>query len=120
MERLDDAAGVGWPVEEVGVAKRDVLGAPLDLGADVGKDDVDRDDAKLAVVDRHDRAVPAAMLAAARRIGRSRQRAGSRRASAATRTRLNGGSPRRSGMMNWSRANPLPNPPACPIRLRSR
>ena len=45
------------------------VGALLHLRADVGQHDVDRHDAELAVVDRHDRTVPAAMLASARRIG---------------------------------------------------
>ena len=57
------------PVEEVGIAEGDVLRAGLDLGADVGQHHLDRHDAELPVVDRHNRTVPAAMLAAAGGLG---------------------------------------------------
>ena len=69
VQRLDDAPRVRRAVEEVGIAEGDVLGAGGDLLIDVGEHDVDRHDAELAVVDRHDRAMPAAVLAAARRLG---------------------------------------------------
>ena len=61
--------GVGGAVEEVGIAEGDVLRAGGDLRADVGEHDVGVHGAEAAVVDRHDRAVAAAMLAAARRLG---------------------------------------------------
>ena len=56
-------------VEEVGIAEGDVPGAGGDLRPHVGHDDVDRDDPKAAVVDGHDRTVPAAMFAAAAGLG---------------------------------------------------
>ena len=71
MQRFNDAPRVRRAVEEIRIAERDVRGALLHLRADVGQHDVDGDDAELAVVDRDDRAMPAAMLAAARRIGRA-------------------------------------------------
>jgi hypothetical protein len=43
-----------------------------DLRPDVFDDDIDGHDAKLASVDRHDRTVPAQMLAPARGIGTAR------------------------------------------------
>ena len=69
VQRFDDTLGVGGAVEEVGIAKGDVLGAAGDLLVDVGEHDVHRHDAELTVVDGHDRAMAAAMLAAARRLG---------------------------------------------------
>ena len=60
---------VGRSVEEVGIAERDVLGAGGHLRADVAHHDVERNRAEGAAVDRHDRTVPAQMLAAARRVG---------------------------------------------------
>ena len=57
------------PVEEVRIAEGDVLRARRDLRAHVRQHDVDRDDAEAAVVDRHDRTVTAAVLAAAARLG---------------------------------------------------
>ena len=70
VQRFDDSAGMSRAVEEIGIAEGDVLGAGGHLLIDVREHDVGRDDAELAVVDRHDRAMPAAMLAAAGRIGR--------------------------------------------------
>ena len=71
VERFDDPARVRRAVEEIGIAERDVRRALLHLRADVGEHDVDGDDAELAVVDRHDRAMAAAVLAAARGVGRA-------------------------------------------------
>ena len=68
-EPLDDRHRVADTVEEVRVAERDVPGARRDLRANVGHDDVDRDDAESAVVDRHDRTVAAPVLAAAAGLG---------------------------------------------------
>ena len=56
-------------VEEIGIAKRDVLGARGHVRANVLHHDVDRHRLEAALIDRHDRAVPAQMLAAARRVG---------------------------------------------------
>ncbi len=63
------ATRVSDTVEEVGIAERHVPGARGHLCPHVGHDDVDRDDAKSAVVDRNDRTVPAAMFAAAAGLG---------------------------------------------------
>ncbi len=68
-EAFDDRGGVTDAVEEVRVAKRDVLRAGRSLGANVGHDDVDGDDAESPVVHRHDRTMAAAMLAAATGLG---------------------------------------------------
>ncbi len=68
-QRLDEPPGVRRAVEEIGIAERDVLGPALDLRGDVGQRDVDRDDAELPAIDRHDRAMAAQVLAAARRLG---------------------------------------------------
>ena len=67
-EPLDDRHRVTRPVEEVGIAKRHVRRAGLDLLAHVRDHHVDGDDAELPAVDRHDRTMPAQMLAAARRL----------------------------------------------------
>ncbi len=63
-----DRLGVTDAVEEVGIAEGDVPRAGRHLGADVAEHDVNRDDPEAAVVDRHDRTVPAAVLAAAARF----------------------------------------------------
>src|SRR5829696_1131447 len=62
-------ARVPRAVEEVGIAEGDVPRALLNLSPDVLDYDRDGDDAEAAVVDRNDRTVPAAMLAAAARLG---------------------------------------------------
>ena len=53
-------------IEEIRIAKRDVLRAHLDLLRDVSEDDVARDKTKQPVVDRHDWTMTAAVFAAAR------------------------------------------------------
>jgi hypothetical protein len=63
---------VSRPVEEVGIAERDVLGPRGDLLVDVGQHDVDRHRSKVAIVDRDDRAVTATVLATARGIRSTR------------------------------------------------
>ena len=86
VKALDDSPGVRRSIEEIGIAKRDVLSARHDLLINVGEDDVNRNGAELAVVDRYDRAMPAAMLAA-RGSPRSRpQSAATRPAFAASRS----------------------------------
>src|SRR5947209_426676 len=64
VERLDYADRVRGSVEKVGVAKGDVAGAGGHLLADVGEDDLGLHDAERSAVDRHHRAVAAAMFAA--------------------------------------------------------
>src|SRR5262245_60333567 len=57
--------GVADAVEEIRVAERDMPRARGNLRAYVGHHDLHGDDAEAAVVDRNDRTVTAAMLAAA-------------------------------------------------------
>ena len=64
-EDAQQGEGVGHGVEEVGVAECDVAGAELDLGVDVGQDDIGRDEAQPAAVGGREGAVRAAMGAAA-------------------------------------------------------
>jgi hypothetical protein len=68
-EALDDRLCVTDAVEEVRIAESDVAGAGGDLCACVGENDLRRDDPEAAVIDRHDRAMPAAVFAAAARLG---------------------------------------------------
>ena len=65
MNRVHDRHRVADAVEEIGIAERDVAGASGDLAAHVRQHHLNRHDAKPAVVHRHDRAVPAGVLAAA-------------------------------------------------------
>src|SRR6185503_1414854 len=53
------------PVEEIGIAKRDVLGARHDMRADVVHHDVERNGLEVTLVHRDDRTMPAHMLAPA-------------------------------------------------------
>ena len=68
MQGFDDPTRMSGTVEEIGIAKGDVLHAGGNLLVDIGEHDVDGDDAKLTVVDGNDRAMPAPVLAAACRI----------------------------------------------------
>ena len=72
--RATRSAWVG-PLMKSGFTERDMPRAHRDLLCDVGDDHVDRDDAEPALVDGDDRAVPAQVLAPARRL-REPQRAG--------------------------------------------
>jgi hypothetical protein len=65
---FDDAPGVRGTVEEVGIAKRDVLRAGRDLRPHIVEHHIDREGAEGAAVHRHDRAMAAEVLAAARRL----------------------------------------------------
>ena len=69
-QRLDErpSRGVG-PLKKSGSPNVMCCGARRDLRRDVGQHDVDRHDAELSVVDRHDRAMAAAVLASAARLG---------------------------------------------------
>ena len=69
MHLLHDRDGVPRPVEEIGIAKRDVPRARLHLLLDVFHHDLARHDAELPAVHRHDGAMAAVMLAAAARFG---------------------------------------------------
>ena len=60
-------------IEEVRIAKGDVLSAGGNLLADIREHDFAIDDAKDAVVYRNDRAMAAKMLAAAARFGVTRE-----------------------------------------------
>src|SRR5271154_5777734 len=68
MQSLDDARSVSRAIEEIGIAKGNMLCARRDLLADIGKDHVPLDHTELPAVDRYDRTVPAQMLAASRRL----------------------------------------------------
>ena len=68
-EPFDDAPRVRRPVEEIGIAEGDVLGARGDLLADVLEHRIDGNRMKAPLVDRYDRAVTTEMLAAVRRVG---------------------------------------------------
>ena len=69
MEPLEDSHRVRGTVEEVGIAKRHVLGARGNLDADISQHDVLLHNPKLAVVNRHDRTMAAEMTASAARFG---------------------------------------------------
>jgi len=69
MQRAHQFPGMGRTVEKIRIAERDMLCASRHLLADVGHHYVHRQDAKLALVHRHHRAMAAQMLAAARAFG---------------------------------------------------
>src|SRR6266403_3239561 len=71
MHRLDNRKRVRWPIEEIRIAERDVPRARSNLLLDICKSEFAFDHAKRDVVHRHNRAVPAKMLAPARRLGRA-------------------------------------------------
>jgi len=75
VQPIDNAAGVRGAVEEIRIAEGDVPRARCHLVRDVGEDDSLLHDAELAVVDRHNRTVPAQMTAAAARLGVPGERA---------------------------------------------
>ena len=72
MHRFDNRKRVRRAIEKIRIAERDVLRARRHLPANIFEHDVALDHAKRAVVHRHDRAMPAKMLASARRFGRAR------------------------------------------------
>ena len=69
VERFHDLHRVTDPVEEVGIAEGDVLRAGRDLAADIFQHHLALDDAKRAVVHRHDGTVTAQVLAAPAGLG---------------------------------------------------
>jgi hypothetical protein len=71
MKRLDEFHGVTDAVEEIRIAEGDVLRAGGHLAANVFEHHLAADDSKHALVNRHDRAVAAKMLAAAARFRRA-------------------------------------------------
>ena len=102
VQRVDDAHRVRRTVEEIGIAERDVLRRRPRPARDVGEHDVGLHDAELSLVDRHDRAMAAQMLAAAAGFGvPDDRRVPSGMCSVAY--RASGGSPLRSGTRKWSR-----------------
>src|SRR5262245_33717837 len=60
---FDDPLSVGWTVQEIRIAERDVLRPGINLSADVLEHDVNGHRSKPSLVHRNDRAVPAQMLA---------------------------------------------------------
>lgn len=71
MQHAHDGDRVCWSVEEIGVAERNVLSSGRNLLADVREDDVALHNPEFPLVNRHDRAMPAQVLAAARSFGGS-------------------------------------------------
>ena len=68
MQRFHQRNGVSHSIEEIRIAKRDVLRARGHLLPDIRKHDLPVDDAENTVVYRHNRTMPAQMLAAAARF----------------------------------------------------
>src|SRR5207302_3989031 len=65
MHRLNDSHGVRGPVEEVWIAKGNMLSACLNLLTDILEHDVSLHNAEDSVVDRDNRAMPAEVFASA-------------------------------------------------------
>src|SRR6185312_3034355 len=65
---LNDAHPMCGTVEEIRIAKSNVLGSSFYLLSYISDDDVSRNHAEGPVIDRHDWTVPAQMLAAAARF----------------------------------------------------
>ena len=68
MQRFHKRNGVSNSIEEIRIAKRDVLRARSHLLANIRKHHLPADDAENTVVYRHNRTMPAQMLAAAARF----------------------------------------------------
>ena len=66
---FDQPARVRGPVEEIGVAERDVLRPGVHLRPDVVEHYVQRNGLEAAAIHRHHRAVPAQVLAPVRGVG---------------------------------------------------
>src|SRR5882762_3820286 len=106
MHRLDNRKRMRWPIEEIRIAERDVPCARSNLLLDICKNDIAFDHAKRAVIHGHNRAVPAKMLAAARRLGRaSNSLLAARHHHARIFRQL--GIPARSGTRNFWRASEI-------------
>jgi hypothetical protein len=69
MQRVHDAHGVRGPVEEIGIAEGDVLGARGHLLANVGEHDLGLHHPKAPLIHRHHRAMAAQMFAASAGFG---------------------------------------------------
>src|SRR5437588_9891820 len=69
MHRLYDSHGVGGPVEEIRISKRDVPGSRLHLLSNILEHDFWLHDSERALIDRHHRTMAAQMLASAARLG---------------------------------------------------
>ena len=65
VKRFDKLHRVADAVEKIRIAKRNVLRARRHLAANIFKHDIAADDSKDAFVHRHNRTMPAKMLAAA-------------------------------------------------------
>jgi hypothetical protein len=68
VHRSDDAKRMSGAVQEIGVSKRDVSCASVNLVANILKDDFPRHDEKSAFIDGWDRAMETEVLAAATRL----------------------------------------------------
>src|SRR5579864_389103 len=69
VESFDEFDGMANAVEEIGIAKRNVLRASSHLATNIFKNNVAADDAKHAFVNGHNRTVAAKMFAAAAGFG---------------------------------------------------
>src|ERR1051325_6876340 len=69
MHRFNNGNSVSGSIENIGIAERNVLGARSSLLANVLQHHLSLHNAKDAVVDGNDWAMPAQMLAAAARLG---------------------------------------------------
>ncbi len=69
MQRVHDSHGVRGPVEEIGIAEGDVLGARGHLLANVGEHDLRLHHAKTSLIHRHHGAMAAQMFAASAGFG---------------------------------------------------
>ena len=68
-----DPQRVRRPIQKIGVAEHDMSRPSRNLLPDVGHDGLDRNDKHAPLVDRHDRAVPAKVLAALAGLGVAHQ-----------------------------------------------
>jgi hypothetical protein len=76
VKRLDDGNRMGWSVEEIRVAKSDMLCAGRDLLSNIGKHNIPLNHAKLTAIDRDNRAMTAKVLATAARLSIARDARG--------------------------------------------
>src|SRR5262245_51328130 len=71
VKGVHDTRRVGWAIEEIGIAKCDVLGPSRNERLDIGHDNAGRYYSELPFVNRHDGTVPAHVLTTAARLSRS-------------------------------------------------
>ena len=69
MQSLYQFDGMRWPIKEVGIAERNVLGSGLNLLANVGQHNIALHHTKFSFVNRNYWAMPAQVLAPAAGLG---------------------------------------------------